>query len=108
MASLSINVRCPYHSARVAGPATNQRTRGRRLSADASARRARNGTCGIAVSRARSSTSADRASAPRLSTMLELEMLNLDEIATALSDRTDYEHAWLLDPRTGELAFWTS
>jgi hypothetical protein len=40
--------------------------------------------------------------------MLELEMLNLDEIATALSDRTDYEHAWLLDPHTGELAFWTS
>lgn len=40
--------------------------------------------------------------------MLELEMLDLDEIATALSDRTDYEHVWLLDPRTGELAFWTS
>jgi hypothetical protein len=40
--------------------------------------------------------------------MLELEMLNLDEIATALSDQTDYEHAWLLDPRTGEVAFWTS
>jgi Uncharacterised protein family (UPF0158) len=40
--------------------------------------------------------------------MLELEMLNLDEIAAALSDRIDYEHVWLLDPRTGELAFWTS
>jgi hypothetical protein len=40
--------------------------------------------------------------------MLELERLNLDEIATALSDRSDYEHAWLLDPRTGEVAFWTS
>jgi len=35
-------------------------------------------------------------------------MLNLDEIATALSDQTDYEHVWLLDPRTGEVAFWTS
>lgn len=40
--------------------------------------------------------------------MLELGMLNLDEIATAPSDRTDYEHVWLLDPRSGELAFWTS
>jgi uncharacterized protein UPF0158 len=40
--------------------------------------------------------------------MLDLEMLNLDEIATALSDQTDYEHVWLLDPRTGEMAFWTS
>jgi Uncharacterised protein family (UPF0158) len=40
--------------------------------------------------------------------MLELEMLNLDEIATALSDRTDFEHVWLLDRRTGEVAFWTS
>ena len=47
-------------------------------------------------------------SAPRLSTMLELKMINLDEIATALSDQTDYEHVWLVDPRTGELAFWTS
>jgi hypothetical protein len=40
--------------------------------------------------------------------MLELEMVNLDEIATALSDRSDCEHVWLLDPRTGEVAFWTS
>jgi hypothetical protein len=40
--------------------------------------------------------------------MLELEMLDLDEIATALSDRSDFEHVWLLDPRSGEVAFWTS
>jgi len=40
--------------------------------------------------------------------MLELGMLNLDEIATALSDRRDYEHVWLLDPGSGEVAFWTS
>lgn len=40
--------------------------------------------------------------------MLDLNMINLDEIATALSDQTDYDHVWLLDPRTGELAFWTT
>ena len=28
---------------------------------------------------------------------------NVDEIATALSDQSDYEHVWLLGPRTGEL-----
>jgi len=32
----------------------------------------------------------------------------VDEIATALSDQTDYEARWLIDPRTGEIAFWTS
>lgn len=40
--------------------------------------------------------------------MLDLSSLDLDEIATALADQTDYEHRWLIDPRTGELAFWTS
>lgn len=25
-----------------------------------------------------------------------------------MSDQTDYEHRWLIDPRTGEVAFWTS
>ena len=40
--------------------------------------------------------------------MLDLGKLDLDEIATALSDQTDYEHRWLIDPRTGEIAFWTS
>ena len=40
--------------------------------------------------------------------MLDLNALDVDEIATALSDRTDYEHRWLIDPRTGEIAFWTS
>lgn len=39
--------------------------------------------------------------------MLELNGLDLDEIATALADQNDYEHRWLLDPRTGETAFWT-
>jgi len=40
--------------------------------------------------------------------MLLLGNLDLDEIAEALSDQTDYEHRWLIDPRTGEIAFWTS
>ena len=40
--------------------------------------------------------------------MLDLGKLDVDEIATALSDQTDYEHRWLIDPRTGEVAFWTS
>ena len=40
--------------------------------------------------------------------MLDLDTLDLDDIATALSDQTDYEHRWLIDPRTGEIVFWTS
>jgi hypothetical protein len=40
--------------------------------------------------------------------VLDLGSLDLDEIATALADQTDYEHQWLIDPRTGEIAFWTS
>lgn len=40
--------------------------------------------------------------------MLELGTLDVEEIATALSDQTDYEHRWLIDPRTGQVAFWTS
>ena len=38
--------------------------------------------------------------------MLDLSGIDLDEIATALADQTDYEHRWLIDPRTGEVAFW--
>ncbi len=40
--------------------------------------------------------------------MLDLSGFDVEEIATALADQTDYEHRWLIDPRTGELAFWTS
>jgi hypothetical protein len=40
--------------------------------------------------------------------MLDLNVLDVDEIATALSDQTDYEYRWLIDPGTGEIAFWTS
>ena len=40
--------------------------------------------------------------------MLRLGQVDLDEIAQALSDQTDYEHRWMLDPATGELHIWTS
>ncbi|MGI8625777.1 MAG: UPF0158 family protein [Geodermatophilaceae bacterium] len=40
--------------------------------------------------------------------MVDLDRFNVDEIATALADQTDYEHRWLIEPRTGETAFWTS
>ena len=40
--------------------------------------------------------------------MLDLGGIDVEEIATALADQTDYEHGWLIDPRIGEVAFWTS
>ena len=40
--------------------------------------------------------------------MLDLSGIDVEEIATALADQTDYEHRWLVDPRTGQVAFWTS
>lgn len=40
--------------------------------------------------------------------MLELSQIDLDEIATALSDQGDYDHQWLIDPRSGQVIFWTS
>ena len=40
--------------------------------------------------------------------MFDLEEVDVEEIATALADQTDYEHRWLVDPRTGQVAFWTS
>lgn len=40
--------------------------------------------------------------------MLDLHRIDLDEIAMALTDQTDYEHRWLIDPRTGQVAFWTT
>jgi hypothetical protein len=33
--------------------------------------------------------------------VLDLDKLDVDEIATALSDQTQFEHLWLIDPRTG-------
>lgn len=40
--------------------------------------------------------------------MLDLGEIDVEEVATALADQTDYEHRWLIDPRTGQVAFWTS
>jgi hypothetical protein len=40
--------------------------------------------------------------------VLDLSSLDLEEIATALADQTDYEHRWLIDPETGEVVFWAS
>jgi hypothetical protein len=40
--------------------------------------------------------------------MLDLDKLDVEEIAEALADQTDYEHRWLIDPTTGQVAFWTS
>ncbi|RSD13123.1 UPF0158 family protein [Amycolatopsis eburnea] len=39
--------------------------------------------------------------------MLGLEKFDLEEIAGALEDQTDYEHFHLVDPRTGEMGYWT-
>jgi hypothetical protein len=38
----------------------------------------------------------------------DLSKLDLEQIATALGDQTDYEHRWLINPLTGEIAFWTT
>jgi hypothetical protein len=40
--------------------------------------------------------------------MLDLGRIDVEEIATALADQTDYEHRRLIDPGTGQVAFWTS
>jgi Uncharacterised protein family (UPF0158) len=40
--------------------------------------------------------------------MLDLSRLDLEEIATALADQTDYEHRWLINPQTGEIVIWTT
>jgi hypothetical protein len=37
-----------------------------------------------------------------------LDSIDVEEIATALADQMDYDHRWLIDPRTGEVVFWTS
>ena len=40
--------------------------------------------------------------------MLELDGIDVEQIAAGLADQTDYEHRWLIDPRTGEVVLWTS
>lgn len=37
--------------------------------------------------------------------MLDLSSLDLEEIAAALADQTDYEHRWLINPQTGQVVF---
>jgi hypothetical protein len=36
--------------------------------------------------------------------VLDLSSIDLEEIASALADQTDYEHQWLINPETGEIA----
>jgi hypothetical protein len=38
--------------------------------------------------------------------VLDLSSIDLEEIAGALADQDDFEHHWLIDPDTGEIAFW--
>ena len=40
--------------------------------------------------------------------MLDLSSIDLEEVANALADQADYERQWLIDPRTGHIAFWTA
>jgi Uncharacterised protein family (UPF0158) len=40
--------------------------------------------------------------------VLDLSSVDVDEIASALADQTDYEHRRLINPQTGEIAFWTA
>jgi uncharacterized protein UPF0158 len=39
--------------------------------------------------------------------VLQLELVDLEEIALALQDQTAYEYFWLIDPRSGQLVVWT-
>jgi hypothetical protein len=40
--------------------------------------------------------------------VLDLSSIDLEEIANALSDQHDYEHHWLINPDTGQIALWTA
>ncbi len=40
--------------------------------------------------------------------VLDLSSADLAEIANAPPDQADYEYRWLIDPDTGEIAFWAS
>lgn len=39
--------------------------------------------------------------------MLNLEARDLEQIAESLADQIDYDHRWLISPRTGEVVLWT-
>jgi hypothetical protein len=43
-----------------------------------------------------------------LGLVLDLSRIDLEEIATALADQNDYEHHWLINPETGDIAFWAT
>src|SRR3984893_13700742 len=40
--------------------------------------------------------------------VVDRSSLDLEEIAPALADQTDYEHRWLINPQTGQVVLWTS
>jgi hypothetical protein len=40
--------------------------------------------------------------------VLDLSGIDLEEIANALADQTDYERHWLINPDTGGIALWTA
>ena len=42
-----------------------------------------------------------------LAVVLDLSRIDLEDIASALADQNDYERHWLINPDTGEIAFWT-
>ncbi len=37
-----------------------------------------------------------------------MSSVDLEDISNALADQTDYEHRWLINPQTGQIAFWTA
>jgi hypothetical protein len=39
--------------------------------------------------------------------VLDLNCVDLDEIAMALSNQNDYDMCWLIDPKSGEIVLWT-
>ena len=53
-------------------------------------------------------TSGPRRSSLILFLVLDLQRIDLDEIATALQDQNTSDRAYLIDPRTGEIALWTT
>jgi hypothetical protein len=40
--------------------------------------------------------------------VLDLTSLDLEQVGIALADQNGYEHRWLINPQTGEIAFWTA
>jgi hypothetical protein len=39
---------------------------------------------------------------------LDPSSLDLEEIGNALADQANCQHRWLINPQTGEIAFWTA